>query len=199
MKADGRIYCIEGHWECGPGEVEPSVEPALELLRRLGLWSYVRRDCAMVEEMKYWIRKEWNEPEFGSILYFATHGEPGKICLSVDQETKITNIVGAKCKNCWIHFGGCKVLSGAEGKVEELMRDSGATVVSGYTKDAGWTDETYPPALALELILFSSAATNGVKFGYSSSRQKLVKIAEGLKRRFPDCGFELYTKESIRL
>ena len=203
MKVAGPIiYCIEGHWGYGPDKVEPSVEPALDLLRRLDLWPYVRRDCATSKELKYWIKSEWNQLEYGSILYFATHGAKGKIWLSESQGTPIAKIAdSADCSKSWVHFGGCNVLSSAEGKVEEFMRDSGATVVSGYTKDAGWTDVTvaYPPTLALELILFSSAATKGVKFWHSKSRQKLEEISEDLKGRFPDCGFELYTKESIGL
>ncbi len=43
MKLEQRIYCIEGVWDYGGREVEPSVEPLLEMLRRQGQWDYIRR------------------------------------------------------------------------------------------------------------------------------------------------------------
>ena len=48
MKFEQRIYCIEGVWDYGAREVEPSVEPLLDMLRRQGFWAYVRRDCATI-------------------------------------------------------------------------------------------------------------------------------------------------------
>lgn len=46
MKLEQRIYCIEGVWDYGAREVEPSVEPVLEMLGRQGQWGYVRRDSS---------------------------------------------------------------------------------------------------------------------------------------------------------
>lgn len=196
----GRIYCIEGHWDWGTGK-EPSVEPALEMLSGLNLWAYVRRDCATYEEMKYWIETEWYQCSEESILYFATHGAPEQISLSQNHGVHMDQIATlADCTNCWVHFGGCSVLSGAEAKVKDFMSKSKATVVSGYTVDTGWASITYPPAVALELMLFSSAADMDVKLGHGGSRRsKLQRIASDLKERFPDCGFELHTKESMGL
>lgn len=201
---EGRIYCIEGHWDWGTGK-EPSVEPMLEMLNGLDLWAYVRRDCATPEETKYWIQEEWWKCSEGSILYFATHGAPTKISLSKEHRINIDNIADyagdGGCANCWVHFGGCSVLSGAEAMVKDFMSKTKATVVSGYTVDTGWasTGINSPPAVALELMLFSSAADRDVKLGDGRSRPRIEKIAQDLKERFPDCGFELYTKESIGL
>ena len=52
MTLEKRIYCIEGVWNYGDREVEPSVEPLLDMLRRQDLWAYVRRDCATTGEFK---------------------------------------------------------------------------------------------------------------------------------------------------
>ena len=196
MQLEKRIYCIEGHWNYGKREVEPSVEPILQMLDGLGQWSYARRDCATREEMNYWILHEWSRCREGSVLYLATHGEEGRISLSDDHPVDMVGI-DADCTNCWVHFGGCNVLSVQDDWVQELMSRSGATVVSGYTVEAGWADLTLPPALALELVLFSSASD--IRLGDGRSRRSLKRIVDNLSDRFPDCGFRLHTKESIGL
>ena len=199
MEVEKRIYCIEGHWNYGVGEAEPSVEPILQMLDSLGWWPYARRDCATVDEMRYWISQEWDQQcEDGSVLYLATHGEEGRISLSDGQSVDLAGI-DANCNNCWVHFGGCNVLSVQEDRIRELMSKSRATVVSGYTVEAGWADITLPPAVALDLVLFSSAAASIVNLGDGRSRRKLKGIADNLNDRFPDCGFRLHTKESIGL
>ena len=60
MKLERRIYCVEGVWGLGHREVEPSVEPLLEMLRRQGLWDYARRDCATTAELKHYLSEEWS-------------------------------------------------------------------------------------------------------------------------------------------
>ncbi len=198
LQVGKRIYCIEGHWNYGSGKTEPSVEPILQMLAGLGHWPYARRDCATVEEMQYWIRQEWNLLDEGSVLYFATHGERGRIWLSDEYSVDVAGI-NANCTNCWVHFGGCNVLSVHEDSVRDLMSKSGATVVSGYAAEAGWADITRPPALALEMMLFSSAAASNVRVDDGRSRPRLKNIADKLISRFPDCGFRLHTKESMGL
>ena len=199
MQLEKRIYCIEGHWNYGKREAEPSVEPILQMLKGLGQWPYARRDCATVEEMNYWIRHEWNPRcKEGSVLYLATHGEEGRIWLSDDHSVDVAGI-DADCTNCWVHFGGCNVLSVPEDRIREFMSKSGATVVSGYTVETDWTDITTAPVLALELLLFSSAAARSVNVGDGRSRPKLKGIVDDLNGRFPDCGFRLHTKESVGL
>lgn len=70
-----RIYCIEGVHDWGDGEVEPTVEPMLELLQRMGYWDYLHRTCGTMEELEYRLKTEWQECcEKGSVLYFCTHG-----------------------------------------------------------------------------------------------------------------------------
>ena len=58
MTLEKRIYCIEGVWNYGDREVEPSVEPLLDMLRRQDLWAYVRRDCATTGELKHYLYHE---------------------------------------------------------------------------------------------------------------------------------------------
>ena len=195
MLLEKRIYCIEGHWDYGKKEVEPSVEPVLQMLRGLGQWQYARRDCATVEEMNYWIEHEWARCREGSLLYFATHGEEsGRIWLSNDHSLHMTGIT-ADCTNCWVHFGGCNVLDVPVETIRGFMEHTGATVVSGYAVETGWADTKSAPALALELILFSSITDIPLDDG--RKRRGLKPIEEDLACRFRDCKFRLHTKESV--
>ena len=195
MLLEKRIYCIEGHWDYGKREVEPSVEPVLQMLSVLGHWKYARRDCATVVEMNYWIEEEWTQRcREGSVLYFATHGGPGEVSLSANESSHIAEIT-ADCTNCWVHFGGCNVLEVPDETIREFMRQSCATVVSGYAVETGWADTKFAPALALELVLFSSI--KDIPLDDGRSRRRLKSIAETIGERFPDCGFRLQTKESM--
>ena len=195
MKLDTRIYCIEGHWDYGNREVEPTVEPILQMLRAMNQWNYARRDCATTEEAHYFLDREWDRCKQGSILYFATHGEPGQIWLS-DKQPLSLDTLSAKvdCTSRLIHFGGCQILAIEEDRVRECMKKTGAIAISGYTEDIGWTDTNWPPALALELMLFSSIFAKEINLTDGRSARKLIPLAIDLKKRFPECGFNLYTK-----
>ncbi len=81
MKLEQRIYCVEGIWDWGNREVEPSVEPMLQQMRNMGLWPYVRRDCATEQELEFYLKTEWWRCKLGSCLYLAAgedHGPEGR-------------------------------------------------------------------------------------------------------------------------
>ena len=176
MRTKLRIYCVEGHWDYGKREIEPSVEPMLQLLRSLDLWPYARRDCATVEEMKFFLKAEWARCDYGSILYFATHGRPGEVYLSDDHAVTLGQLavyLDGQCEDCLIDFGGCRVMEASEQALRDFVSKTSAMGVSGYTAEAGWTSALDTngrpgpptpgaPALALELLLFSTIRTQGI-------------------------------------
>lgn len=195
MKPKKRIYCIEGHWNDGRRE-EPSVEPVLQLLLGMGQWEYARRDCATVNELDYFLDQEWYRCSEGSILYIAAHGEPGVIWLSDEQSQGLDTLATkADCSGCLVHFCSCSVLDVDEDRVRDFMTKTGASCVSGYKVDTGWADLSCPPAVALELLLFSSIWTEGIDLtdGRSASG-KLARLSDTLQKKFPECGFQLHTK-----
>lgn len=205
MKREKRIYCIEGVWDYGRESVEPSVEPMLELLRRQGLWNYVRRNCATLPELKYFLSTEWSTCAPGSILYITTHGERAKIYLSDESEVvgldTLAPILERKCKDRLVHFGGCEVLSGNTKDVAQRARTfvarTSAMGISGYGVDTGWTDN-WAPAVALELMLFSSISSLPVDLTNGKHFQRLGDLVADLKKRFKDCSFEMYTRLDLR-
>lgn len=203
MKLERRIYCIEGHWDYGKKEVEPSVEPILQMLQKYGVWNYTRRDCATRQELQYWLKHEWKRCKPGSILYIASHGSAG--CISLDDKYDIDVLQLADwvsecrsdCKDKWIHFGGCEIFAGKTGDeaVWEFMHRTEASCVTGYSKTTGWLDMKYRPALALELMLFASAAD--IEFGDGRSvKRPMHKIENDFNdnKIFEDCGFRVLTK-----
>ena len=198
MRLEERIYCIEGHWDYGNREVEPSVEPILQMLRSMGHWDqYARRDCATAEECYFFLENEWSRCRQGSILYFATHGESGEIWLSQNQVVPLETLSAKEidCTGCLVHFGGCNVLAkDGEVRARKFMAGTGATYVSGYTRETGWADIMDPPALALELILFSSISTLSIDLTDGRSKPKMKTLAAELRKSFKTCGFKLYSK-----
>ena len=79
-------------------------------------------------------------------------------------------------------------------RVKTFLEKTRAMGVSGYSVKTGWTHESWAPALGLELILFSSIKPKHLEHGrhFPALRQ----IVKGLKSRFRDCGFDMYTRPS---
>ena len=207
MKLKKRIYCIEGVWGYGDREVEPSVEPLLEMLRRQGLWDHVRRDCATIAELKHYLSHEWKRCKIGSVLYLATHGDQGAIRLSDDEclglDTLGELLDAGQCEDCLVHFGGCHVLGGdkhaTNRRIKTFLDKTGAMGVSGYAAATGWTDTLWAPAAALELMLFSSIKIEDIDLNDGRHFRRLSKIVKSLQGQFADCEFDLYTRVDVRI
>ena len=206
MKRGIRIYCVEGHWNYGNREVEPTVEPMLEQLRRLGHWEYARRDCATLDQLEYFLNAEWERCNSGSILYIATHGSEVAFSLSDDcavaleQLTEYLLMKNRDCTGRWIHFGSCHVMKATNSRLKDFVRKTKAAGVSGYTEAAGWTEAQLgpipgAPALASDLLFFTTIKSDGINLSHKTSLNRLDSIQKDLRRRFPDCGFKLLIKE----
>ena len=188
------IYCVEGVWDY-ENEVEPSVEPMLEQLRRMGRWDYMRRDCATINELQFYLETEWSKCYSGSILYIAAHGEEGKIWLSDNQPLGLSTLQDyvRDLRGCLIHFGCCSVMKAPSDVLKDLIFHTEAMGIFGYNVDTGWTG-TWAPALALELMYFNSIAEEKINLENGKHFQRLNKIVLNLKDRFRDCEFELKTR-----
>lgn len=196
METKKQIYCIEGVHDWGDGEVEPSVEPMLELLQRVGCWDYLHRTCATMSELEYRLRTEWNGCcDKGSVLYFCTHGASDQIWLRSDDQGVglLTLKEWPDCTGCHIHFGGCDTFSGGDANLKELMDYTGATSVSGYATEGDWLGPT-APALALELQLFGLLAGVNLARNTQDRSKKLRQIRQDVVSRFPDCKFEMLVR-----
>ena len=195
------VYCVEGHWQWDDPSAEPSVEPLLQMLQRQGLLRYVRRNAATADELFYWMRNEWNSCAYGSILYFATHGEEGEIWLGGEGVPIEKLAKKIDCERCLVHFSGCSTLACSEERIRHFMKKSGAAAVSGYRCDVGWTSSSWPPAALCDLMLLSEIGEQRVNLADGRSRprseQALLSLKKKLQERFEDCGFDLHLKDEV--
>lgn len=197
MKKTKRIYCIEGHWNYGKREVEPTVEPMLALLQQWDQWDYMRRDCVTLPEFQFYLKNEWSRCTAGSILYIASHAYETGFTLSEDEHVELNQLaawlegIDGRADNCLVHFGGCDIMSAGEREIRKFMERTWAMGVSGYRVEGDWVNLDRP-TLALDLMLFSAIAEEGTDLANGKQYGKLVRIKESLQKRFADCEFELY-------
>ena len=201
MESAKRIYCIEGVHDWGDGEVEPSVEPMLQLLQRLGSWDYIHRTCGTMEELKYRLATEWiGYCEKGSVLYFCTHGAEDQIWLRSEEEPfglmTLREYI-TDCEGCHIHFGGCNTFSGGQDNLAGLLDYTNATSVSGYSTEADWLGQV-APAIALELLFFGLLYDVNLARNTRDRSSQLRKLHKNMVSRFPDCQFEMLVRRYRR-
>ena len=157
-------------------------------------------------ELKHYLTHEWRRCKIGSVLYLATHGDQGEVYLSEDEPLGLDTLAGlldeGQCQDRLVHFSGCSVLGGDEDvvrqRVKTFMGKTGAMGVSGYAAEAGWTD-TWAPAGALELMLFSSIQSQGIDLSNGKHFKALSKVVALLQGKFADCQFDLYTRLDARI
>ncbi len=194
MASDNRrICCVEGFYEYGGKE--PTIKPMLELLSQWEYWPHVHVQCGTADEAIGFLGKKWNESDYNSVLFFATHGSAGSITLSESSSISLGELARAdclsgQCVGCYVHFSACNVLED-ESAVRDFLQETGAAAVSGYRTDVGWA-ENDKPALPLDLMLLNQLYEKGIDFSDAKSfRPKLKKMELNLQRRFGDCQFEI--------
>ena len=197
MELKKRIYCVEGVHDWGAGQVEPTVEPMLALLQRMGCWEYLHRTCGTMAELEYRLRTEWSGYcDRGSVLYFCTHGGPDQIWLRSDDQA--VGLLTLKewipdCRGCHIHFGGCDTFSGGQVNLKNLMDYTNATSVSGYARECDWLGRI-APALTLELQFFGLLAAVRIDSNTKRRPQDLREIKKAIDGRFSDCEFNMLVR-----
>ena len=200
MLPQKRIYCVEGVHDWGSGQIEPTVEPMLELLQRTGYWPhYQHRTCATIPELEWRLTKDWSEwCAEGSILHFFTHGGQDQIWLQPNAQAVgiLTLKEWLDCTGCHVHFGGCGTFSQDEDNqnLRNFMEHTGAVSVSGYATEARWLGFV-KPALPLELQLFGLLHDVYFKGNTKNRLGKLRKIEQEINSRFGDCEFRMLVHE----
>ena len=197
MQPEKRICCVEGVHDWGSGQIEPTVEPMLELLQKAGYWPYQHRTCATLSDLEWCLTTEWSKwCDYGSVLYFSTHGYHDQIWLQRDAQAVgiLTLKEWLDCKGCHVHFGGCDTFSGGEDNIRNFMEYTGAVSVSGYATEARWLGFV-KPALLLELQLFGLLKDVKLERNSKNRQGKLTKIEQEINSRFSDCEFRMLVHE----
>lgn len=170
------IICLESQWY----KKNPiTVQPFLETLRLLDNVSYERFPCNNVDELRQHLAIE---PHYSTgILYLCMHGRRGKIAFSENNKDQaplesISEMMDGRYANWHIHMSNCSILNVSNKRYYEFKKQTGASIVSGYTLDVGWV-ESY----ATDMLLFSKAADYKkpsylIKYMYNNYSELINKV-----------------------
>ena len=158
------IWCLETVWY--QPENNLSVRPILELMNALYGTPFVHRNAVSKEEFWFfveaWLNAEEEDEEF-PILVLSYHGSQGTVSLREDHDIdwndkdtwnesvvtldEISRRLEDRCENRVIHFSSCSSLDVTHSDISDLVDKTGASAVSGYTKEVDWIE-----AMSFELI-----------------------------------------------
>ena len=156
------IYCIEGVPEHSEGEI--SARPMLEMLAQAHGIRFVHRIAVTEPEffhhfIKWAEREDWDYP----ILYLWYHGYPEGISLNPEDPYHQTSIrfhditdalrdCDKPLENCIIHFGACSTLGVENSDINQFLKDTYLTAISGYKNEVGWIDGAAMELLYLDCL-----------------------------------------------
>ncbi|RKN15237.1 hypothetical protein D7147_25560 [Micromonospora musae] len=171
MAKPGSVFCVEGQWGDDLAE-RGSVLPTLELLERLGRIRFIRRDVATPGELRFyleqWLSRKYTAYDVG---IFAIDGGPGRLRLSGRHELDLSEVVGwlqGRCEGKRLYFDCGSVLRLSEPTLVEILEETGASMVCGFTKTIDWIESS-----AFDTVLVDRLA-NGRK---ANSVEQLVRSA----------------------
>ena len=152
------VFCLEGEWNDEKLKDRSSVLPALELLERLDLITFVHRDVATRAELEHYLARWTRERLPLNVLYLAFHGTPDGIAIADAPDHEATleylgGLLAGKLKGRVVHFGACSVLRARPKKMRQFTEQTGAKVVLGYREDVDWIE-----SMAWDMIVLSTLA-----------------------------------------
>jgi hypothetical protein len=169
------VFCIEESvWADKVGlSDQTSVLPSLELLHRMGQVSeFIHRHAFRESEFDSYLRwrqKDRRARTYGT-LFFAFHGTPKG--LEVGNEEISLDILAEQIGSLpdgVVHLGSCSVLRRNEAAEQDLLKTTGARLLSGYERDVSWLD---------------SAALDTAWLGYIASYDRLGDALRHFKARY---------------
>lgn len=154
------IICIETEWEIAKknSRINLNTEALLRFLNKVYNIPYFYRQVATKSELQYYLRqfqkREYNKYK---ILYLSFHGWTQEIYLEGDPEgislEQLCELGENVFMNRFVHFSSCRTLLGSQRKLEMFKNVSGASLVTGYTKQVDSTlSAIHDIALLKELI-----------------------------------------------
>ncbi|MDH3017530.1 hypothetical protein QEN40_18650 [Gordonia alkanivorans] len=184
------VFCLEGDWNVEDPADRLTIEPALEMLDRVGVLKLHHRNVNTHAEL--WRHLDnWNTKAFDAyrFLYLGFHGEPEVLDISGDPLGLDT--LGARLQDqCWqrvVFLSSCGALNSSDESLKKFCKKADADAVVGYTENVDFVE-----AAAFEMILFGYLAA--MPFGTKPPRSMYKRVTEN----FPDfthrLGFRVATK-----
>ncbi len=141
------IFCVEtADWY--DEESHLSMRSVFGLLYDLYQIPYIHRDVATKAELVHYLER-WiyqtgdnGNPTY-PFLYVGFHGAAGEINLSdgttISMDDMLASLKG-KCDRRIIHFASCSTLATSSEEINNFLHVTGASAVSGYSKDVDWKE-----------------------------------------------------------
>jgi hypothetical protein len=146
------IACLEGPWS--PDLVNRlSITPILELLLKRNGTTSVHLSSNTLQEFRFNL-DIYKGIRGSGILFFAFHGRPGRIRLP-DMEIEIEHLsyfMGRKFKNWIIYFDSCLTLRIERERIDQFIKETGVSMVIGFTKKVKWMESTAIDLLVLDWL-----------------------------------------------
>lgn len=135
------IICLETEWQITKrgNRLTLNSEPLMRFINEMYNIPYIYRRIATLSELKYYLNQfQKKEYDKYKIIYFSFHGDTHSIHLEGEKEDLSLNdlqeIGGNVFQDKFVHFSSCRTLLGSDEISETFKDNSGAKIVSGYTK-----------------------------------------------------------------
>lgn len=138
-----KIFCLETEWELSKNKRmrdKASMLPLLNFLEQSKKVEFVFRNVASRTDLRYYINQlGYKTYKDFQIIYLAFHGSSKALEIPNDKENPIPFSELAEISNGFfqdkiIHFGSCRTLYTSDERILEFKQQTGARLVSGYTK-----------------------------------------------------------------
>lgn len=186
-----RILCLETDWGINNSSRRlvdsATVKPLFDFISNCSYLNFkvTYKTVSTVEELRFLLSQmRKNQNNDFDIVYFAFHGDKGKIQLfekkDINTYSKWVSLeeLSEMAEGCLsgkkVMFGSCSTLSAAESRIDSFMEQTGAIMVSGYKKIVD-----YVKSSILDLALISEIAVSR-KQSPDYIRQQLEKRYSGL-------------------
>ena len=135
------IICIETEWRITTkgNRRNLNTEPLIRFIGELYRVPYIYRRVATLSELTYYL-KQFQKKEYQkyNVLYFSFHGETHVIQLEGEKKaltlSELKEIGGQVFNDRYVHLSSCRTLLGAEDVAQEFKKETGAKILTGYTK-----------------------------------------------------------------
>lgn len=170
-----------------------SIRPAIELLatrpfeRVPFFFFHIATRADLEYRLAQWAVRRDRLP----ILYVAGHGDPGVVNVGsgVGASDRIKlddliDLIAERSDGCWLHVGSCAALAESRSRLEGMLRRTGLSAMSGFTRRVD-----YLPSAAFELLLLEALVNRSMNSrGVTAMRRWATVHARG---PFSSLGFRI--------
>lgn len=137
------IFCLETEWELSKSKKmrdKASMLPLLNFLEQTKGVEFVFRNVASRADLRYYIKQlEYKTYKDFQTIYLAFHGTSRSLEIPNDKEnpipfSELAEVSSGFFQDKIIHFGSCRTLYTSDDRILEFKEQTGARIVSGYTK-----------------------------------------------------------------